>query len=180
MFIVALYAWQEKDTLQLASMFVYAGGAIGAVLAGDLLTLFIFWEITAVSSALLIWANRTTGAIRAGQRYFIIHVGSGLFLLAGSILHYKTTGSLAFDHIGIDSLAGWLILIAFAIKCAFPLLHNWLQDSYPGSQCSRHRCTVGVHYKTCHLCISTRLSRHRNVDLDWRHYDCLPHIFCCN
>ena len=131
LFIVALYAWQEKDTLQLASMFVYAGGAIGAVLAGDLLTLFIFWEVTAVSSALLIWANRTTGAMRAGQRYFIIHVASGLFLLAGSILHYQTTGSLAFDHIGIDSLAGWLILIAFAIKCAFPFLHNWLQDSYP-------------------------------------------------
>lgn len=131
LFIVALYAWQEKDTLQLSSMFVYAGGAIGAVLAGDLLTLFIFWEVTAVSSALLIWANRTTGAMRAGQRYFIIHVASGLFLLAGSILHYQSTGSLAFDHIGIDSLAGWLILIAFAIKCAFPLLHNWLQDSYP-------------------------------------------------
>jgi multicomponent Na+:H+ antiporter subunit D len=130
LFITAIYAWHEKDTLQLSTMFIYAGGAIGAVLAGDLLTLFIFWEITAVSSALLIWANKTTGAMRAGQRYFIIHVTSGLFLLAGSILHYQTTGSLAFDHIGIDSPAGWLILIAFAIKCAFPLLHNWLQDSY--------------------------------------------------
>ncbi len=131
LFIVALYAWQEKDTLQLASMFVYAGGAIGAVLAGDLLTLFIFWEVTAISSALLIWANKTTDAMRAGQRYFIIHVASGLFLLAGSILHYQATGSLEFEHIGIDTLSGWLILIAFAIKCAFPLLHNWLQDSYP-------------------------------------------------
>ena len=131
LFIVALYAWQEKDTLQLASMFVYAGAAIGAVLAGDLITLFIFWELTAVSSALLIWANRTTGAMRAGQRYFIIHVASGLFLLVGSILQYQTTGSLIFENIGIDTLAGCLILIAFAIKCAFPLLHNWLQDSYP-------------------------------------------------
>jgi len=131
LFICALYAWQEKDTLQLSCMFIYAGAAIGAVLAGDLLTLFIFWEITAVSSAILIWANRTTGAMRAGQRYFIIHVASGLFLLAGSIVHYYTTGSLTFDHIGINGLAGWLILIAFAIKCAFPLLHNWLQDSYP-------------------------------------------------
>jgi multicomponent Na+:H+ antiporter subunit D len=131
LFIVALYAWQEKDVLQLSSMFIYAGAAIGAVLAGDLLTLFIFWELTAVSSALLIWANKTSGAMRAGQRYFIIHVASGLFLLVGSILHYQTTGSLAFEHIGIDSLSGWLILIAFAIKCAFPLLHNWLQDSYP-------------------------------------------------
>ena len=131
LFIVALYAWQEKDKLQLVSMFIYAGAAIGAVLAGDLLTLFIFWELTAVSSALLIWANKTKGAMRAGQRYFIIHVASGLFLLAGAILHHHTTGSLSFDHIGIDSLAGWLILIAFAIKCAFPFLHNWLQDAYP-------------------------------------------------
>ncbi|MEM7401137.1 MAG: Na(+)/H(+) antiporter subunit D [Pseudomonadota bacterium] len=131
LFIVALYAWQEKDKLQLSSMFIYAGAAIGAVLAGDLLTLFIFWEVTAVSSAILIWANKTKGAMRAGQRYFIIHVTSGLFLLAGSILHYHDTGSLAFNHIGIETLAGCLILIAFAIKCAFPLLHNWLQDSYP-------------------------------------------------
>ena len=131
LFIVALYAWKEKDVLQLASMFVYAGAVIGAVLAGDLLTLFIFWELTAVSSALLIWANKTKGAMRAGQRYFIIHVASGLFLLAGAILHHHDTGSLAFNHIGIDSLSGWLILIAFAIKCAFPFLHNWLQDSYP-------------------------------------------------
>ena len=131
LFIVALFGWHEKDKLQLASIFVYAGGAIGAVLAGDLLTLFVFWEVTAISSALLIWANRTTNSMRAGQRYFIIHVSSGLFLLAGSILHYHDTGSLAFDFIGINSLAGWLILIAFAIKCAFPLLHNWLQDAYP-------------------------------------------------
>ncbi len=129
--IVALYSWQEEDRLQLASIFVYAGGAIGAVLSGDLITLFVFWEITAISSALLIWANKTKKAMRAGQRYFIIHVTSGLFLLAGCILQAQTTGSIEFNHIGIDSLAGWLILIAFGIKCAFPFLHNWLQDAYP-------------------------------------------------
>jgi len=131
LFIVGLYAWHENDRLQLSSAYVYAGGAIGAVLAGDLITLFIFWEVTAISSALLIWANKTPGAMQAGQRYFIIHVTSGLFLLVGSLLHFQQTGSMAFNHIGIDSLAGWLIFIAFAIKCAFPLLHNWLQDAYP-------------------------------------------------
>lgn len=131
LFIVGLYAWLEDDRLQLSSVYVYAGGAIGAVLAGDLITLFIFWEVTAISSALLIWANKTPRAMRAGQRYFIVHVTSGLFLLVGSILHFQQTGSMAFNHIGIDSLAGWLIFIAFGIKCAFPLLHNWLQDAYP-------------------------------------------------
>ncbi len=131
LFIVGLYAWHEDDRLQLSSAYVYAGGAIGAVLAGDLITLFIFWEVTAISSALLIWANKTPAAMKAGQRYFIIHVTSGLFLLVGSLLHFQQTGSMAFNHIGVDSLAGWLIFIAFAIKCAFPLLHNWLQDAYP-------------------------------------------------
>lgn len=131
LFIVALFSWNEEDSLQLSSMFIYAGSAIGAVLAGDLITLFIFWELTAISSALLIWANRTERAIHAGQRYFIIHVTSGLFLLAGSILHLHDTGSITFNYLGTESLAGWLILIAFGIKCAFPLLHNWLQDTYP-------------------------------------------------
>ena len=131
LFIVVIYAWREKDRFQLASIFVYAGAAIGAVLSGDLITLFVFWEITAISSAILILANKTTRAIHAGQRYFIIHVTSGLLLLAGSILHFQQTGSLAFNHLGIENLAGLLIFTAFGIKCAFPLLHNWLQDSYP-------------------------------------------------
>lgn len=131
LFIVVIYGWHEKDRLQLASIFIYAGAAIGAVLSGDLITLFVFWEITAISSAILIWANKTTRAMRAGQRYFIIHVSSGLFLLAGSILHFKQTGSFAFNHLSIDNFAGLLIFIAFGIKCAFPFLHNWLQDAYP-------------------------------------------------
>lgn len=131
LFIVALFSWHEKDGLQLSTIFIYAGAAIGAVLAGDLITLFFFWELTAISSALLLWANKTERAIRAGQRYFIIHVGSGLLLLVGSIIHYQQTGSIEFNHLGTETLAGWLIFIAFGIKCAFPLLHNWLQDSYP-------------------------------------------------
>ncbi len=131
LFIISLFAWHENDNLQLSSIFIYAGAAIGAVLAGDLITLFFFWEITAISSAILIWANKTERAIRAGQRYFIIHVTSGLFLLVGSIIHFQQTGSIAFNHLGTESLAGWLILLAFGIKCAFPLLHNWLQDAYP-------------------------------------------------
>ncbi len=110
---------------------VYAGAAIGAVFAGDLVTLFVFWELTAVSSVLLVWARGTTASYRAGMRYFLVQLLSGMLLLLGAIAHYRATGSLRFDHIGLDGLAGWLIFLAFGIKCAFPLLHNWLQDAYP-------------------------------------------------
>ena len=130
-FLAALYAWHVRDTLQQAAALIYAGAAIGAVLAGDLITLFVYWEITAVASVFLIWARRSSRSYRAGLRYLIIQVGSGVLLLAGAVLHVQATGSLAFDHLGLDGPGTTLIFLAFGIKCAFPLLHNWLQDAYP-------------------------------------------------
>ncbi len=126
-----IYALHVKDTMQQVASLVYAGCAIGAVFAGDLITLFIYWELTAVSSVLLIWASRSNSASRAGTRYLVVQLLSGMFLLAGGLLHWRATGSLAFGPIGIDSLGGALMLIGIGVKCAFPLLHNWLQDAYP-------------------------------------------------
>ncbi|MBO6558891.1 MAG: Na(+)/H(+) antiporter subunit D [Nisaea sp.] len=125
-----LYAWHEADPLQLTAAQVYAGSAIAAALAGDLISLFVFWELTAISSVFLIWASGTESAFRSGMRYLIIQVSSGVLLLAGLIVHLNATGSLAFEHFGLDAPGAPLILLAFGIKCAFPLLHNWLQDAY--------------------------------------------------
>jgi len=130
-FLVVLYAIHEDDPLQASMAQVYMGSAVAAVFAGDLITLFVFWEVTAISSVFLIWATGTERSFRTGMRYLIIQVGSGVLLLAGALLILADTGSIAFDHIGIESLGGKLIFISFGIKCAFPLLHNWLQDSYP-------------------------------------------------
>lgn len=130
-FIGALYALHLKDATQQTAGLFYQGAAIGAVLAGDLLTLFIWWELTAIASVFLIWARKTDRAYRAGMRYLMIQIGSGVILLTGLLIHYRLTGSLEFGAIGLETIAGWLIFIAFGIKCAFPLLHNWLQDAYP-------------------------------------------------
>jgi len=130
-FIAVIFALHVRDTTQHVASMLYAGSALGAVFAGDLITLFIFWELLAITSAFLIWARRTERAIRSGMRYLVIQVSSGLLLLAGALLHYYQTGSLAFDFIGLQGLSGWLIFLAFGIKCAFPLLHNWLTDAYP-------------------------------------------------
>ena len=132
-FIAIIYALQVRDTTQQVAGLLYAGSALGAVFAGDLISLFVFWEGLALSSVFLIWASRTERAIKSGIRYLIIQVMSGVILLAGALIHFHQTGSLAFDFIGIDSTAGWLILLAFGIKSAFPFLHNWLTDSYPES-----------------------------------------------
>ncbi len=130
-FLAVLYAWHLRDPLQQVVSLFYPGAAIGAVLAGDLITLFLCWEFTAVSSVLLIWASRTRRAYRAGLRYLLVQVGSGVLLLAGVIIHGRTSGSIAFGPLEFASPGVFLIFLAFGIKAAFPLLHNWLQDAYP-------------------------------------------------
>ena len=130
-FIGLVYALHLRDRLQQVSSLIYAGGTLGAVFAGDLITLFVAWEIMALSSVFLIWARRTPRANGAGMRYLVMQISSGLLLLAGALLHISETGSTAFGPLGVGSLAGVLIFTAFGIKCAFPLVHGWLTDAYP-------------------------------------------------
>ncbi len=138
-FLSVIYSLHVDDAKQMASGTIYAGAGIGAVFSGDLISLFIFWEITAFTSVFLIWAANNERANKAAIRYLVVQVASGVLLLAGAILHYQSTGSLAFgslDQVGaftehIGQAGVQLILLSFAIKCAFPFLHNWLQDAYP-------------------------------------------------
>ncbi|MCG8456884.1 MAG: Na(+)/H(+) antiporter subunit D [Holophagales bacterium] len=121
----------------------YVGSALGAVFAGDLVTLFVYWELTAVTSVFLVWAredcaDRDRDAVyRAGLRYLVIQVTSGVLLLAGTLVRIYLEGgkaefgALAEGDIFAAPLSAQLIFLAFGIKAAFPLLHNWLQDTYP-------------------------------------------------
>jgi len=148
-----IYQLHVKDTLQDVSGLTYAGAAIGAAFAGDLVTLFVFWELTAITSVFLIYANRTERSAKVGTRYLIIQVASGVILFFGILLWIQDQGQAidltfgnTYDPDGpweltgmfVDansgdptSIAAYVILFAFGIKAAFPFLHNWLQDSYP-------------------------------------------------
>ena len=134
-FISIVYSLHLKDgdrpPLQHTSAVIYAGSALGAVFAGDFITLFVFWELLAVSSVFLIWARRSPRAVRSGLRYLLVHVVSGVTLLAGAMVHAHQTGSLEFGLMELEGLAAWLIFLAFGVKAGFPLLHSWLIDAYP-------------------------------------------------
>src|SRR5688572_1687612 len=131
--LCSIYALHVKDTVQHVAALVYAGSALGAIFAGDLITAFVWWEISAVSSALLIWAARTERAYRAGMRYLIVQLASGMLLLMGALLHAADAGSLRFEYVGLGTAGSYVMLAAIGIKCAFPLLHSWLEDAYPES-----------------------------------------------
>ncbi len=137
-FIAIVYALHVKDTVQHVAGLAYAASAVGAVFAGDLLTLFVFWELLALTSVFLIWARRTDRAYSSGFRYLLFQVLSGVLLLAGLLIFAQVNNSLLFTHIGLDhdgiaQIGAWLIFFAFGIKCAFPFMHTWLTDSYPES-----------------------------------------------
>lgn len=133
--ISGIYSLHVDDLRQQMAALVYAGAGVAACCAGDLITLFIYWELTAISSVFLIWASGTSQSYRAGMRYLIIQVGSGVLLFSGAIMRFVETGSVKFESLlGSEetlSCGSWIILIAFGIKAAFPMLHNWLQDAYP-------------------------------------------------
>lgn len=134
--IAVIYALHVKDTIQHVAGLAYAASAVGAVFAGDLLTLFIFWELLALTSVFLIWARRTDRAYSSGIRYLIFQVLSGVLLLVGVLIFAQVNNSLLFtqiglQHEGIAQVGAWLIFFAFGIKCAFPFMHNWLTDAYP-------------------------------------------------
>ena len=134
-----IYAWGQRDRSQNFAMLAYPAACLGGVLAGDFITLFVWWEIAAITSVFLVWAPGTRMTYVTGMRYLAIQVLSGVLLLAGIVLIYRETGSIAFDLIGLRDAGGAIkfsalvIFLAFGIKAAFPLLHNWVQDAYPKS-----------------------------------------------
>ena len=128
-----VYALHVKDNGQHVAALTYVGGALGVTFAGDFLSLTLFWELMALSSVLLVWQRRASAAVSAGFRYLLVHVFGGLLLLAGIVLHWSQTGSVAFDDMGAFSggMAWTLILVSFLINAAVPPLGAWLPDAYP-------------------------------------------------
>ena len=132
-FLGTLYALHREEDGHHIAGFFYVGGSLGAIFAGDYLTLFIFWEIMAFSSVFLIWYRKEKRSIEAGFRYLLVHVFGGLCFFTGMMLHYHQTGSLAFVNI-LPADASWpqyLILAGFALNAAVLPLHAWLPDAYP-------------------------------------------------
>lgn len=134
-FLAALYSWHVRDRVQQVASLAYAASAVGAVFAGDMLSLFVAWELMAITSVFLIWARRTKTSAGAGFRYLILQGLSGLVLLAGVLMRFTATGRLDVGPIGLEGgeLFAWLILIGVGIKAAFPGVHVWLTDGYPNA-----------------------------------------------
>ena len=130
-FISMCYGLNLKEDGHHIAGFVYAGSAIGVALAGDFLTLVLFWEFMAFSSVFLILYRRTDAAYGAAFRYILVHIFGGVCLIGGAVMYYAQTQSFAFNPMELAGPGAALILIAFIINAAVPPLGAWLPDAYP-------------------------------------------------
>ncbi len=130
--IGTLYGLQVKRSVEHIAAWFYVAGSLGVIYAGDYLTLFLFWEMMAFASTFLIWFRNRAGSLACGYRYLLVHSFGGIVLLAGIMLNYQATGSIAFTQLDVSqpTLAVWLIAIGFLLNAAAVPLHSWLPDAY--------------------------------------------------
>ncbi|MDO8448232.1 MAG: Na(+)/H(+) antiporter subunit D [Rhodoferax sp.] len=126
-----LFALSQKSRVEVPSAFIYAGSAISVAFAGDLVSVFAFWELMAVGSTLVLWSHGNNDAYRAARRYLMIHLLGGVLLFAGVTGHIVQTGDVTFTRMVLDSPAHWLILLGFLVNAGAPPLSAWLSDAYP-------------------------------------------------
>ncbi len=130
-FAGGLFALNQKSVVELSAAFAYAGSAIGVALSGDLITMFIYWEIMAVGSSVVVWAAGTDASYKSSMRYILIHLLGGVVLMVGVVAHVMETGSIEFGVMELGSFATWMMLIGFLVNAGAPPLSAWLPDAYP-------------------------------------------------
>lgn len=115
-------------------------GLLGIVQTGDIFNLFVFLEISALSSYVLISLGRQRQALTAAYQYLIMGTIGATFLLIGIGLVYAETGTLNLQDLAMRLPAVFeqrtvhtgfaFILIGVALKLALFPLHLWLPNAY--------------------------------------------------
>jgi multicomponent Na+:H+ antiporter subunit D len=129
----ALFAFRQSKWWELSAALMYAAGAIGVSFAGDLIVMFLFWELMALFSTVVVWCGGTERARAAGIRYAIIHLVGGIVLkigIEGLIIH---TGSPEIRALTLGNFDTWMIFVGVLINAAAPPISVWLADAYPES-----------------------------------------------
>jgi ech hydrogenase subunit A len=136
--VIILYAIQymKKDGNQprfFAVMLIFIGAMNGAVFCNDLLWLFFFWEVTTLTSFLLIGHTKMEEAKRSARIAAEITLGGGVLLLASIILSYYYFNALTISAlpagtsiVGIQLLPFALMAVAAFTKSAQVPFQRWL------------------------------------------------------
>ena len=157
-FSATLYAtaYTREDPARvrfLATLLVLLGASLGVVLAADLLTLFVFFELLGLVALLVVVHSGSDEARAAGVKYFWMTFGGGLALLAGILLVLLQSDSLAWAPLPETVASGWrwaifaLLLVGFGVKAGMVPLHIWLPAAHPVAPAPASALLSGVMIK---------------------------------
>lgn len=147
------YFERDETYRRFVGVFVmFAGAMTGLVLAADLFTMFVFWELTSVCSFLLIGLNdRSQAARQSALRALLVTVTGGLCLLAGMALFQIVAGTSTFSELaasppvgGLAEAAALLVLVGALTKSAQFPFHFWL----PGAMAAPTPVSAYLHSAT--------------------------------
>ncbi len=151
------YMNHEKNRRRFFAFFMLTfAGTIGVPLAGDLLSLLIFFELMSLASYVLVIHTQTDEAYSAGNLYLYMGIFGGMCLLTGIGIFYFNCGSLAIapqtclliDFNSYYLAAGLLMIIGFGIKAGMAPLHIWLPKAHPVAPAPASALLSGIMIKT--------------------------------
>ncbi|MGA1766158.1 MAG: proton-conducting transporter membrane subunit, partial [Ilumatobacteraceae bacterium] len=133
-------------------MTIFAGSMSGLVLSDHLLSLFVFWELTSVTSYLLIGNDDTNPRARdAGLQALLITGSGGLVMLAGLVLLGQSAGTYRLSELvasppagAVSTTALMLVLIGAFTKSAQWPFSSWL----PGAMVAPTPISTYLHAAT--------------------------------
>ena len=115
-------------------------GVCGAFLTGDIMNLYVWFEVMLIASFVLMTLGGEEPQIEGGFKYVTINLFSSTLFLTATGIMYGLTGTLNMAHLsqalrtapypGVVSIVSMLFLIAFGIKAAVFPLYFWLPASY--------------------------------------------------
>lgn len=140
--LYSIFYLSTKESLQhfYCYLLLFMGAMLGVVFSDNLMVLYVFWELTSVSSFLLIafWNHRKASRLGA-QKAMLITVSGGIAMLVGFIMLHTMTGSFSIreiiatigdftDHALFIPAMILVLLGAFTKSAQFPF-HIWLPDA---------------------------------------------------
>lgn len=141
-----IFALKSAKLKEIAAAYIYAGGAIGVTFSGDFFSLFIYWELMAIASTVVLLCGGTDQSFRASIRYAAMHFLGGVLLMVGIIAYASAHGNVLLAPLVADGksfaallqfnksgIAVWFILAGILVNAAAPPFSAWLPDAYPES-----------------------------------------------
>ncbi len=119
-------------------LMLLVASSIGVISAGDLLTLFLFWEGLSVAAFGLVSFERRDISMEAAMKYFFLAASGSLIYLYGVGLIFTATRSISISHLtvlvqsgGVEGMLGLLlVLLGLGVEVALFPVHTWLPDAY--------------------------------------------------